>query len=433
MFQLKGINLQQMINMPFEIGIDYALKADKNDPLRNFKEQFYFPQHGGKDVIYFCGNSLGLQPKTVEQCIQTELNTWREMAVGGYFGGKNPWLTYPDSLRNSLANIVGAKENEITVMNALTVNLHLLMMSFYHPTKERFKIIMEEGAFPSDQYAVETFVKHFNLKPADAIIEIAPKKGEKILHTNDIIQIIEDNKDSLAMVLFGGINYYTGQFFDLKTITQKIHEVGAIAGFDLAHVVGNIPLQLHEWNVDFAAWCSYKYLNAGPGAVGGAFIHEKHSSNINTPRLAGWWGNEEKERFKMEKGFVPKANASSWSLSTSPIFNTTALKASLAILDEAGIDNLRKKSIQLTAYLEYLLNQLRNIDFEIITPADPLQRGSQLSLYFKEKGKEIHTKLIESGIIVDYREPGVIRVAPAPLYCSFEDVYRFYEILNTNF
>jgi len=432
---MKEINLQEIDSMAFEFetGLDFALKCDNNDALGSYKSQFYFPKHNGKDVIYFCGNSLGLQPKTVELCIQTELSSWRENAVGGYFKGENPWLTYQDALRNSLGKIVGATENEITVMNALTVNLHLLMMSFYHPTKERFKILMEAGAFPSDQYAVETLVKHFNLNPADTIIEIAPKKGEKILHTNDIIQIIEDNKDSLAMVMFGGINYYTGQFFDLKTITQKAHEVGAIAGFDLAHVVGNIPLQLHNWDVDFAAWCSYKYLNAGPGAVAGAFIHTKHSSNINTPRLAGWWGNEEKERFKMEKGFIPKANASGWSLSTSPVFNTAALKASLAIFDEAGIDHIREKSLQLTAYLEYLLNQLNNISFEIITPADPLQRGSQLSLYFKEKGKEIHTKMIESGIIVDFREPGVIRLAPAPLYCSFVDVYRFYEILKNNF
>ena len=421
--------------MPFEFDteLNFALQADKNDPLYHFKQQFYFPQHNGKDAIYFCGNSLGLQLKTVEHSIQTELNTWREIAVGGYFGGANPWISYQDTLRNSLANIIGATENEITVMNALTVNLHLLMLSFYHPTKERFKIIMEAGAFPSDQYAVETLVKHFNLNPDNTIIEVAPKEGEKILHTNDIIQVIEENKDSLAMVLFGGINYYTGQFFDLKTITQKTHEVGAIAGFDLAHVVGNIPLQLHDWDVDFAAWCSYKYLNAGPGAVAGAFIHKKHSSNIVIPRLAGWWGNEEKERFKMEKGFIPKANASGWSLSTSPIFNTAALKASLAIFDEAGIDNLRAKSLRLTAYLEYLLNQLNNISFEIITPVDPLQRGCQLSLFFKERGKEIHTKMIESGIIVDYREPGVIRLAPAPLYCSFTDVYRFYEILKTNF
>lgn len=427
--------MQEIDSMAFEFetGLDFALKSDKNDVLSTYKNKFYFPQHNGKDAIYFCGNSLGLQPKTVEQSIQTELSTWREMAVGGYFKGTNPWLTYQDALRNSLGKIVGATENEITVMNALTVNLHLLMMSFYRPTKERFKIIMEAGAFPSDQYAVETLVKHFNLNPTDAIIEIAPKEGEKILHTNDIIQVIEDNKDSLAMVMFGGINYYTGQFFDLKTITQKAHEVGAIAGFDLAHVIGNIPLQLHDWDVDFAAWCSYKYLNAGPGAVAGAFIHNKHSSNINTPRLAGWWGNEEKERFKMEKGFIPKANASGWSLSTSPVFNTAALKASLVIFDEAGIDRLREKSEQLTAYLEFLLNQLANISFEIITPSDPLQRGTQLSLYFKERGKEIHTKMIESGIIVDFREPGVIRLAPAPLYCSFEDVFRFYEILKNNF
>ncbi len=417
----------------FETGIEFALNADRNDELAHFKDRFFYPQHNGQNAIYFCGNSLGLQPKNVAPAIQTELKTWQELAVGGYFGGTNPWLYYQDYTKKTLAGIIGAQESEVTVMNALTVNLHLLMLSFYRPTSGRFKIIMEAGAFPSDQYAVETLVKHFGLKPNEAIIEIAPREGEKILHTADILQTIEDHKDSLAMVLFGGINYYTGQFFDLAEITRKTHEVGAIAGFDLAHVAGNIPLQLHNWNADFAVWCSYKYLNAGPGAVGGVFIHEKHAGNTTTPRLAGWWGNEEKERFKMEKGFVPKADASGWNISTAQVFNTVALKASLELFEEAGIEAIRKKSLHLTAYLEWLLNKLTNISFEIITPANPEARGAQLSLYFKDQGKAIHTRMHESGIIVDYREPGVIRVAPAPLYCSYSDVYRFYEILKTNF
>ncbi len=412
---------------------EYAQAADKNDVLSKYKDQFYFPQHQGKNAIYFCGNSLGLQPKLVEATIQKELDTWKEIAVGGYFGGENPWLYYPDQCRPELAKMIGAKEEEVTVMNALTVNLHLMMLSFYKPTASRFKIIMEAGAFPSDQYAIETLVTHFDLDPAKTIIEIAPNEGQKTLHTSDILNAIETAGDSLAMVMFGGINYYTGQFFDIEQISQKAHSVGASAGFDLAHVIGNIPLKLHDWKVDFAVWCSYKYLNAGPGAVGGAFVHEKHCRNIATPRLAGWWGNDEKIRFKMEKGFIPKTNASGWNLSTSQVFNTAALKASLQLFEEANMVALRKKSVALTAYLEYLLTQLTNISFEIITPSNPQDRGAQLSLFFNKNGKEIHSKLIENGIIVDYREPGVIRVAPAPFYCSFEDVYRFYEILKDNF
>ncbi|OYZ02988.1 MAG: kynureninase [Sphingobacteriia bacterium 28-36-52] len=417
----------------FEASLDFAKQLDKQDPLAEFKNLFYFPQHNNQPAIYFCGNSLGLQPKSVSAAIETELNTWKDLAVGGYFNGPNPWLHYQEYLKPSLAKLVGAKEIEVSAMNALTVNLHLLMLSFYTPTKERFKIIMEAGAFPSDQYAVETLVKHFDLHPSDAIIEIAPLDGKKTLSTEQIIDAIDHAGNSLAMVLFGGINYYTGQFFDLKAITAAAHKVGAIAGFDLAHVTGNIPLSLHDWDVDFAAWCSYKYLNAGPGAVGGYYVHEKHAINANIPRLAGWWGNDEKERFKMEKGFIPKTNASGWNISTAQVFNMVGLKASLSIIDQANIHCLREKSIVLTAYLAFLLNQLDRIAFEIITPDKIEERGAQLSLYFKERAKEIHNKLIDNGVIVDFREPGVIRVAPAPLYCSFEDVYKFYEILKNNF
>jgi len=419
--------------MEFKTGIDFAIDLDNQDPIKHYKTQFHFPQHQGKDAIYFCGNSLGLQPKNVKDAFITELTTWKELAVGGYFNGENPWLYYQDYTKKTLAALVGAKEDEVTVMNALTVNLHLLMLSFYKPTKKRFKIIMEAGAFPSDQYAAETLVKHFGFDPNEAIIEISPKQGEKILHSNDILAAIDSAGDTLAMVMFGGINYYTGQFFNIEMITKKAHEVGAIAAFDLAHVVGNIPLQLHEWKVDFAVWCSYKYLNAGPGAVGGVFVHQTHASNIDTPRLAGWWGNDEKERFKMEKGFIAKANASGWNISTAQVFNTVALKASLEIFDQVGMEALRNKSVQLTAYLSFLITQLTNISFEIITPNNPAERGAQLSLYFHENGKAIHHKLIESGIVVDYREPGVIRVAPAPLYCSYLDVFRFYEVLKNNF
>ncbi len=417
----------------FDTSPEYALQADALDGLAGFKKQFHFPKHNGKDSIYFCGNSLGLQPRNVEPAIQTELTTWKELAIGGYFRGTNPWLYYQDYLKPSLARIVGCKEHEVTVMNALTVNLHLLMLSFYRPTKERYKIMMESGAFPSDQYAVETLVNHFGFDPATAIIEIAPVNGEKILQTDDILKAIETHGNSLALVLFGGINYYTGQLFDIKSITAAAHKVKALAGFDLAHVAGNVPMQLHDWNVDFAGWCSYKYLNAGPGAIGGVYIHEYYSGDVRIPRLGGWWGNEEKTRFKMEKGFIPKSDASGWNISTAQVFNAVCLKASLELFDQAGMQNLRDKSIKLTGYLEYLIGQLPNLKCEIITPANPEYRGAQLCLYFTEKGKEIHDKMIASGIIVDYREPGVIRVAPSPLYCSYQDVYDFYRILRDHF
>jgi kynureninase len=421
--------------MSFQFSSDsaFAIQEDAADAIASFKSMFHFPKHMGRDAIYFCGNSLGLQPKTVESAIQVELASWREIAIGGYFGGNNPWLYYHELLSPSLSKLVGAGAHEITVTNTLTVNLHLMLLSFYKPNKTRFKIIMEAGAFPSDQYAVETLVKHFGLDPADTIIEITATAGEKLLQTQQILDTIEQHASSIALVLMGGMNYYTGQFFELEKIAKATHKIGAVCGFDLAHVVGNIPLQLHAWGVDFAVWCSYKYLNAGPGAVGGIYIHEKWASNTNTPRLGGWWGNDEKTRFKMEKGFHAKPDASGWNISTTPVFNMIGLKASLEIFDQAGIKVIRNKSIRLTAYLEFLLLQLPQLSFEIITPASPEERGAQLSLYFRENGKAIHDKMIENGIIVDYREPGVIRVAPAPLYCSFQDVYQFYCILKEHF
>jgi kynureninase len=391
----------------FDTTLAIAKQLDAQDELAHFKQQFHFPKHNNQPVIYFCGNSLGLQPVNVEAAVLQELSDWKNLAISGFSKAKNPWLVYQEYLKPSLANIVGCKENEVTVMEA--------------------------GAFPSDQYAVETLAKHFQLNPEDVIIEISPRAGEKLLHTDDIITAINDNADSLAMVMFGGINYYTGQLFNMQQITKAAHEVGAIAGFDLAHVVGNVPLHLHNWQVDFACWCSYKYLNGGPGAVGGIYVHEKFAENTDTPRLAGWWGNDEVTRFKMEKGFIAKPNASGWNISTAQVLNTVALKASLEMFDAADIGKIRTKSLQLTAYLAYLLQQLQTIQFEIITPINPEERGAQLSLYFNVNGKAIHQKMMDNGIVVDYREPGVIRVAPAPLYCGFQDVYRFYEILRDNF
>ena len=419
--------------MNFEDTQAFAQLKDKEDTLASFKDKFHFPQINDSDVIYFCGNSLGLQAKTVQAAVQQELDDWKNLGIAGFLTAKNPWMYYQEYFKTSLSKIVGCKEDEVTVMNSLTVNLHLLMLTFYRPTQARFKIIMEAGAFPSDQYAVETQVKHHGFNPNEAIIEISPREGEKTIRNEDILAAIAENAESLALVMLGGINYYTGQLFDIKTITEATHKAGAIAGFDLAHAAGNVSLKLHDWNVDFAVWCSYKYLNGGPGAVGGLYVHEKYATNRSMPRFAGWWGNDENERFKMEKGFTAKPSASGWNISTAQILNMVSLKASLEIFDEAGFENILAKSEEITNYLEFLLRGMTNINFEIITPADKQSRGAQLSLYFKERGKEIHQKMLDSGIVVDYREPGVIRVAPAPLYCSFIDVYRFYEILKGNF
>jgi kynureninase len=416
--------------MTFEATKDFARRCDKNDPLKKFRKKFYFPSGDNKKLVYLCGNSLGLLPKSVKRAVNQELKDWKEKAIGGYLHAKHPWLYYHTHFTKPLSKIMGCLENEVTVMNGLTVNLHLLLLSFYQPTQERYKIIMEAGAFPSDQYAVETQVRLHGYQPEDAIIEVAPRHGEKLISTEDILATIEAHKDSAAIVLFGGINYYSGQLFDLRSITEAAHRNGMYAGFDLAHVAGNVPMQRHNWSVDFAAWCSYKYFNAGPGAAAGIYIHEKFSNDINFRRLGGWWGNEEKTRFLMEKKFIPQPGASGWSMSTAQVFNMVALKASMKLIDKAGIENIRTKSVLLTGYLEFLLKQLTNLRFQIITPSDPGQRGAQLSLYFPEKGKAIHERMVSEGIVVDYREPGVIRVAPAPMYNSFEDVYRFYKILK---
>jgi kynureninase len=415
---------------PFESTLAFAQRKDREDKLQGFRSRFYFPRHGEGEAIYFCGNSLGLQPRQAAEYIQQELKDWQELAIGGYLQARNPWMTYAGPFRQSLSRIAGCLEDEVTVMNALTVNLHLLLLTFYRPQPARYKILMEAGAFPSDQYALETQVRWHGFHPNDALIEIHPREGEKIIREEDILTAIDFHKNELALVLLGGINYYTGQLFDLATITAAAHRAGALAGFDLAHAIGNAPLRLHDWEVDFAVWCSYKYLNGGPGSAGGVYLHEKYARDQELVRLGGWWGNDESTRFRMEKGFLPKANAEGWSMSTAQVFNMVALKASLVLFEEAGIGRIQAKSGELTDYLFFLLQTLNNIRFQVITPADPNRRGAQLSLYFEEKGKAIHRKMMDAGIIVDYREPGVIRVAPAPLYNSFEEVYRFYHILR---
>jgi len=418
------------MNKPFEASIDFARGMDDLDTLFAFRERYFFPQVNEKDALYFCGNSLGLQPKMAAHLFQQELDDWAKFGVEGHFRARNPWLSYHQQFCQPLARVVGALPEEVVAMNTLTVNLHLLLLSFYLPDKKRYKILMEAGAFPSDQYAIETQVRFYGFDPKEAIIEIAPREGELNLRDEDIIDTIEKNKNELALVLMGGVNYYTGQLYDMEDITAKAHSVGALAGFDLAHAVGNVPLQLHDWDVDFACWCSYKYLNSGPGGVGGAFVHERHGNDPETFRLAGWWGNDEKTRFKMEKGFVPSKGAASWQMSNAPVFNMVAHRASLDLFDKATMPALREKSLQLTAYLDYLLRKVDNLEFEIITPSEPERRGAQISMLFGKDGRKVFEYLEHNGVIADWREPNVIRVAPVPMYNSFEDVFRFYELLK---
>jgi kynureninase len=414
----------------FNTSREFARELDDADDLYDCRNEFHFPKLNGKTATYFCGNSLGLQPKRAKEYLVQELDDWARYGVEGHFEARNPWFSYHHLFTKSLAKLVGAKDSEVVAMNTLTVNLQFLMLSFYKPTAKRFKIIMEAGAFPSDMYAVETLVKHFGLKPKEAIVEITPRKGEHCIQHEDILKAIKTHRTSLAMVMMGGVNYYTGQLFDMAAITEAAHKAGAVCGFDLAHAVGNVPLELNKWEVDFACWCSYKYLNSGPGAVGGAFVHEKHSTNSKTPRLGGWWGHNEKERFKMLKGFDPMPNAQSWQMSNAPVFNMAAHRASLDVFDKYPLKKLRLKSEQLSAYAYFLLSSITNVKFEIITPADPTQRGCQLSLLFKEQGKEVFQHLQKNRIIADWREPNVIRFAAVPLYNSFEDVYEIYDAIK---
>lgn len=418
--------------MEFINTLDFAKDRDKNDKLRAFRSKFYFPQHEGKDVVYFTGNSLGLQPKTTSGFIQQELNDWAKFGVEGHFLAKNAWLPYHEFLTNSMAKIVGALPEETVMMNQLTVNLHLLMVSFYRPTKQRYKILCEAKAFPSDQYALQSQIKFHGLDVNDALIEIEPREGEYHIRHEDIYSAIEKNKDSLALIMIGGVNYFSGQVFDMKSITEAGHKAGAIVGFDLAHGAGNLKLQLHDWNVDFACWCSYKYLNSGPGSVAGAFVHQKHLKNTDLPMFAGWWGHDKKTRFLMDKTFVPMPTAERWQLSNAPVFSMAACRASLEIFEEAGMDALVEKSKVLTAYLEFIIEEVnkqkKNV-LQIITPKE--NRGCQISIVAHGYGKPLYTKLIESGVIPDWREPNVIRCAPVPLYNSFEDVFRFGEILKS--
>ncbi|QHS57142.1 kynureninase [Mucilaginibacter sp. 14171R-50] len=420
--------------MIYQDTLQFALQQDEQDTLRSFRDEFLIPKHNGTDAIYLCGNSLGLQPRSAKKYIQQQLNAWEDNAVEGWFVGDDPWLKYHKQLLAPLSDILGAKQTEITVMNSLTVNLHLLMVSFYKPADKRYKILMEAGAFPSDQYAVESQVRFHGFDPKDAIIEVAPRAGETTLRTEDILQQITDNGDNLALVLFGGINYYTGQFFDLAAIAKAGHTVGAIVGLDLAHAAGNVPLKLHEWDADFACWCSYKYMNSGPGGISGIFVHEKHFADTTLNRFAGWWGYRKDKQFLMAPGFEPENGAEGWNVSTSPIILMALHKASLDIFEKAGgLRVLRAKSEVLTGYLEYLIGQVNKKYgedvYSIVTPKNANERGCQLSVVCKRDAKAIFNYLAENGVIGDWREPDVIRLSPVPLYNSYTDVYKAAEAL----
>jgi len=421
--------------MIFEHNRGFAQRLDEDDSLKDFRQLFHFPtQKNGSDFLYFCGNSLGLQPRTAKQALDSELEDWANLGVEGHFHGKKPWFHYHKFLTEHSAELVGGRHHEVVIMNQLTVNLHLLMVSFYKPTKTRFKIIMEAGAFPSDMYAIESQVKFHGYDYDEAVIEIEPREGEHTLRTEDILRTIEENGEQTALVFFAGVQYYTGQFFEIEKITAAAHSVGAIAGWDLAHTAGNLPLKLHDWKVDFAAWCSYKYLNSGPGNVSGVFVHEKHGLDENTHRFAGWWGHKESERFQMKRGYIPEPGAAGWQMSNAPVFGMAVHLSSLEIFHKAGMENIRAKSKMLTAYLQETLKYVQNnnpaLDFNVITPENPEHRGAQLSILVKENGKALFDYITENGAIADWREPNVIRLAPAPLYNSFTDIYELGETMK---
>ncbi len=420
--------------MNFERGEAFAKHMDQNDPLRSMREQFHIPLHNGEKEIYFCGNSLGLQPKKTAEYLNYELSQWQKLGVKGHFSGDFPWMPYHEFLTEGFADLVGAKNTEVVAMNSLTANLHFMMVSFYRPTKTRYKILIEDHAFPSDHYAVESQIKFHGFDPKESMILIKPREGEATFRTEDILTVIEQQGDSLALILLPGVQYYTGQVFDMKQITEAGHKVGAHVGFDLAHAAGNIEMRLHEWQVDFACWCTYKYLNSGAGSVGGCFVHETHHKNKSLPRFAGWWGHNKSTRFKMDNQFDPIESVEAWQLSNPPILSLAAIRASLDTIKEAGgISALRKKSRVLSSYLRFLLNQELGDDIHILTPEDESASGAQLSLTVNTHGidgKVIFEKIEAAGVTGDWRYPNVIRVAPVPLYNSFEDCYRFVQILK---
>ncbi|SFJ61854.1 kynureninase [Myroides guanonis] len=419
--------------MEFKNTLEFARELDKKDTLAKYRTEFNFPKVNGKEVIYFTGNSLGLQSNRSVDYVKEVMDDWANLAVEGHFFADKPWWDYHERFSSPLSKLVGAKPSEVTVMNTLTVNLHLLMASFYRPTQKKFKILCEEKAFPSDQYMIQSQVQFHGLDPKDTIVEIKRRDGEHNFRIEDILAKIDEVGDELSLVLIGGLNYYTGQVLDMKTITAKAHEYDAYVGWDLAHAAGNIKLELHEWGADFAAWCSYKYMNSGPGNASGCFIHEKHHNNMDLPRLGGWWGHNKERRFLMEPKYDPIQSAHGWQISNLPILSLAPYLASVEMFDEIGMDKLVEKRDVITSYLEFILKEVAretNANFEIITPSDPKERGSQLSVLLHGEGRRLFDYLMEEGVIVDWREPNVIRLAPVPLYTSYEDMYHFGQILK---
>ena len=418
--------------MPYQKSLSYTRELDTKDSLSYLRDEFHIPSDDqGNEWIYFTGNSLGLQPKITQQYIQQELDDWARFGVEGHFEARNPWLFYHEFLTNSMAKIVGAKPIEVVVMNTLTTNLHLLMVSFYQPTAKKYKILIESDAFPSDRYAVQSQLAFHGYDPEQGLIEWRPRQGEELLRMEDLEQILEEEGDEIALLLIGGVNYYTGQFLDLKRIAVLGHKKGSIVGIDLAHGAGNIQPNLHESQVDFAAWCTYKYLNAGPGSLSGIFVHEKHANKKELPRFAGWWNHNKETRFNMRQPFDVMAGAEGWQLSNPPILSMAAIKASLDIFEKVGMDALLQKSRKLTGYFEFLINQIGSDKIKIITPKHPNERGCQLSIQVTNAEKDLHKKLTENNIVTDWREPNVIRCAPVPMYNSFEDVYCMVKILES--
>ncbi len=417
--------------MHFKNSLEFARELDGQDPLARYRDEFHFPQIDGKDVIYFTGNSLGLQPKLTQAYVDEVMADWKRLAVEGHFHGEKPWWDYHERLAKPLAKVVGAKVEEVCVMNTLTANLHFLMVSFYRPTEKRFKILCEEKAFPSDQYMLNSQVRFHGLDPDAAIVEVKKREGENHWRTEDVIKKIGEVGDELALILIGGVNYYNGQVFDMEAITKAGKTVGAFVGWDLAHAAGNVELKLHDWDVDFAAWCSYKYMNAGPGNASGIFVHQRHLGLADILRFEGWWGTKKETRFLMKPEFEPASNADAWQVSNPPVLSLAPYLASLKLFDEVGMSELIRKRDKLTSYLEFILHQVdmeTSGHFEIITPP---ARGCQLSVFLHGHGRPLFNYLIDHGVVPDWREPNVIRLAPAPFYCSFEDMFRFGQILKT--
>ena len=425
MFEFKTITLM------YENNLDFAIKKDKEDPLNKYRNEFLIPTNNkGEDLIYLCGNSLGLQPKKTSDYIQQELIDWAKFGVEGHTDAKHPWLPYHEFLTNSMAKIVGAKPSEVVIMNSLTTNLHLMMVSFYQPSKNKYKILIERDAFPSDKYAVESQLKLHGYCEKKGLIQWKPREGEELCRIEDLERIMQEQGDEIALIMIGATNYYSGQLYPLKKITEIGHQFNCLVGFDLAHGVGNIQPNLHDTGADFAVWCTYKYLNSGPGSLGGCFVHERHANNSALNRFAGWWGHNKKTRFNMRHEFDVLPGAEGWQLSNPAILSMAAIRSSLDLFDKAGFSNLISKSKSLTGFLEYLINDLNNSKINIITPKNPKERGCQLSIQVKDANKKLHTQLTKSGVISDWREPDVIRVAPAPLYNSYQDVYEFVQRLK---